>query len=94
LLRAVYVLDAARCSSVGMERIGMDRDMTAEELLKLCHAYLRGAEINTPEACKPVDRDTLARLINQHLNGLHSICSAQNAEPIPASLKQEQPETV
>jgi hypothetical protein len=72
----------------------MDRDMTAEELLKLCHAYLRGAEINTPEACKPVDRDTLARLINQHLNGLHSICSAQPAGQTPAYLKPAPPKAV
>jgi len=42
--------------------------MTAEELLKLCHAYLRGAEINTPSGCKPIDRDELARLINLYLN--------------------------
>lgn len=38
------------------------------ELLKLCHAYLRGAEINTPAGCKPIDRDELARLINLYLN--------------------------
>lgn len=38
------------------------------ELLKLCHAYLRCVEINTPNGCHPVDRDTLARLINQYLN--------------------------
>lgn len=42
--------------------------MTAEELLKLCHAYLRGVEINTPDRCGPIDRDTLARLINLYLN--------------------------
>lgn len=42
--------------------------MTAEELLKLCHAYLRGAEINTPAGCKPIDKDELARLINLYLN--------------------------
>jgi hypothetical protein len=42
--------------------------MTAEELLKLCHAYLRGVEINTPEECKPIDRDKLARMINLYLN--------------------------
>lgn len=38
------------------------------DLLKLCHAYLRGVEINEPDGCKPVDRDELARLINQYLN--------------------------
>ena len=42
--------------------------MTAEELLKLCHAYLRGAEINTPSGLYPIDRDELARLINRYLN--------------------------
>ena len=42
--------------------------MTAEELLKLCHAYLRGAEINTPSGCKPIDPDQLARQINLYLN--------------------------
>lgn len=42
--------------------------MTAEELLKLCHAYLRGAEINTPSGSRPIDRDELARLINLYLN--------------------------
>lgn len=58
--------------------------MTAEKLLTLCHAYLRGVEINTPEACKPIDRDTLARLINLYLN---QSCSVQNAEPQPEQLK-------
>ena len=58
--------------------------MTAEKLLTLCHAYLRGAEINTPEACEPIDRDTLARLINLYLN---QSCSVQNAEPQPEQLK-------
>ena len=38
------------------------------DLLKLCHAYLRGAEINEPTGRKPIDRDTLARLINLYLN--------------------------
>ena len=42
--------------------------MTAEELLKLCHAYLRGVEINTPQGCKPVNPDELARQINLYLN--------------------------
>ena len=42
--------------------------MTAEELLKLCHAYLRSAEINEPDRCQTIDRDTLARLINLYLN--------------------------
>lgn len=40
----------------------------AIELLKLCHAYLRGVEINEPNRCKLIDRDTLARLINIYLN--------------------------
>jgi hypothetical protein len=65
--------------------------VTAEELLKLCHAYLRGTEINDPARCQPVDRDTLARQINLFLN---QSCSAQPAGPRPAPLKQEQPETV
>lgn len=43
------------------------------ELLKLCHAYLRGVEINLPEGCKPVDRDTLARLINLYINEHHAL---------------------
>ena len=38
------------------------------DLLKLCHAYLRGAEINEPDRCQTIDRDTLARLINLYLN--------------------------
>ena len=42
--------------------------MTAEELLKLCHAYLRGAEINTPTGRKPINPDQLARQINLYLN--------------------------
>ena len=58
--------------------------MTAEKLLVLCHAYLRGAEINEPTGRKPIDRDTLARLINLYLN---QSCSAQNAEPQPEQLK-------
>lgn len=45
--------------------------MTAEELLKLCHAYLRGAEINDPSGCKQINKDELARLINQYLNDIH-----------------------
>ena len=40
----------------------------ATELLKLSHAYLRGAEINTPQGCKPIDKDQLARQINLYLN--------------------------
>ena len=49
-------------------RRGGKEAMNHIELLKLCHAYLRGVEINTPQGCKPVDRDTLARLINLYLN--------------------------
>ena len=40
----------------------------ATELLKLCHAYLRGAEINTPQGCNPINPDQLARQINLYLN--------------------------
>ena len=42
--------------------------MTAEELLKLCHAYLRGAEINDQNGCKQINRDELAKQINLYLN--------------------------
>ena len=42
--------------------------MTAEELLKLCHAYLRGAEINDQNGSKQISRDELARQINLYLN--------------------------
>ena len=47
------------------------------DLLKLCHAYLRGAEINEPTGRKPVDRDTLARLINQYLNEHYDVQSPE-----------------
>ena len=42
--------------------------MTAEELLKLSHAYLRGVEINDASGSKQISRDELARQINLHLN--------------------------
>ena len=42
--------------------------MTAEELLKLCHAYLRGAEINDQTGSKQISPDQLARQINLYLN--------------------------
>lgn len=42
--------------------------MTAEELLKLCHAYLRGVEIHLPDGRHPVDKDLLARAIAEFLN--------------------------
>lgn len=42
--------------------------MTAEELLKLCHAYLRGTKLNDQDGCKQIDRDELARQINLYLN--------------------------
>jgi hypothetical protein len=51
--------------------------MTAEELLKLCHAYLRGTEINDPARCQSVNRDTLARLINLYLNEHHGVQSPE-----------------
>ena len=47
------------------------------DLLKLCHAYLRGAEINEPTGRKPIDRDTLARLINLYLNEHHDVQSPE-----------------
>ena len=40
----------------------------AKDLLRLCHAYLRGIEINTPQGSYLLDRDTLARMINLYLN--------------------------
>ena len=40
----------------------------AIQLLRLCHTYLRGAEIRLPGGCRPLDRDKLARQINQYLN--------------------------
>ena len=54
---------------MAIEGGAMDREtVIAEELLKLCHAYLRGAEINTPAGSRPIDKDELARLINLYLN--------------------------
>lgn len=47
----------------------MEPAMTAEELLKLCHAYLRGAEINDQTGSRTIGRDELARQINLYLNG-------------------------
>ena len=47
------------------------------ELLKLCHAFLRGAEINEPDRCQTIDRDTLARLINLYLNEHHALHPAE-----------------
>ena len=38
------------------------------DLLKLCHAYLRGVEIHLPDGRHPVDKDLLARAIAEFLN--------------------------
>jgi hypothetical protein len=43
-------------------------EFDAIQLLRLCHTYLRGAEIRLPGGCRPLDRDKLAREINQFLN--------------------------
>lgn len=40
------------------------------KLLERCHAYLRGAEINTVDGVKPVEHDKLARDINLYLNNV------------------------
>jgi hypothetical protein len=67
--RAVPVRSAVPLRAVGDDPVLLlEPDVTAEELLKLCHAFLRGSEINDPDGCKPIDRDTLARLINLYLN--------------------------
>ena len=47
------------------------------ELLKLCHAYLRGVEINTPQGCSPINPDRLAKDINDYLNGVQATTQAQ-----------------
>ena len=52
------------------------------DLLNLCHAYLRGAEINEPTGRKPIDRDRLAREINLYLN---QSCFAPTANNDPES---------
>ncbi len=43
-------------------------EFDAIQLLRLCHTYLRGAEIRLPGGCRPLDRDKLARQINLYLN--------------------------
>ena len=48
-------------------------EFDAIQLLKLCHTYLRGAEINLPGGCRPLDRDKLARQINQFLNEQNAV---------------------
>ena len=47
-------------------------EFDAIQLLRLCHTYLRGAEIRLPGGCRPLDRDKLARQINLYLNDLHT----------------------
>lgn len=42
------------------------------KLLERCHAFLRGAEINTVDGVKPVEQDQLARDINLYLNNVTS----------------------
>ena len=54
-------------------RRGGKEAMNHIELLKLCHTYLRGAEINLPSGCGPLDRDKLARQINQFLNEQNAV---------------------
>ena len=44
------------------------RQSEAVSLLRLCHAYLRGAEINDQNGSKQISRDELARQINLYLN--------------------------
>ena len=48
-------------------------EFDAIQLLRLCHTYLRGAEINLPGGCRPLDRDKLARQINQFLNEKNAV---------------------
>ena len=38
-------------------------------MVMLCHAYLRGAEINDQTGSRTIGRDELARQINLYLNG-------------------------
>lgn len=42
--------------------------MTHIDLLKRCHAYLRGATIHALNENQPIDADQLAREINLYLN--------------------------
>lgn len=58
--------------------------MNAAELLKISHAYLRGAVINDSTGVYTIDRDTLAREINLYLN---EVCNARNVEQQPEQLK-------
>lgn len=42
------------------------------QLLQDCHAYLREAEVRTPDGSRPVDRDALAMRLSNFLNQVNT----------------------